>query len=322
MLYGKRTYSLIAAVIGLTLLSLPVAAQDGSTDAAAGGGVEIELVQTGSANTPVESSGETDSHGIVQIVETPAQDHLVYVDGMGETDQFAGDAVETEYVQTGSLVVAVATSGETDAYGIEHDIVAPVQDRLVYVDGMGETDQFAGDAVETEYVQTGSLVVAVATSGETDAYGIEHDIVAPVQDRLVYVDGMGETDQFAGDAVETEYVQTGSLVVAVATSGETDAYGIEHDIVAPVQDRLVYVDGMGETDQFAGDVVESGLRLAFADIGNGDSDIEVSPSEDRIVLAYAGETDQHAGMETIEVTNSLDAIYVLLRQPEDVPNVA
>ena len=268
MLYGKRTSSLIAAVIGLTILSIPVAAQDGSTDAAAGGGVEIELVQTGSANTPVESSGETDSHGIVEIVEAPAQD------------------------------------------------------RLVYVDGMGETDQFAGDAVETEYVQTGSLVVAVASSGETDAFGIENDIVAPVQDHLVYVDGMGETDQFAGDAVETEYVQTGSLVVAVASSGETDAFGIENDIVAPVQDHLVYVDGMGETDQFSGDVVESGLRLAFADIGDGDSNIEVSPSEDRIVLAYAGETDQHAGMETVEVTNSLDAIYVLLRQPADDPNVA
>jgi hypothetical protein len=159
MIYGKRTSSVIAAVIGLAILSIPVAAQDGSTDAAAGGGVEIEVVQTGSANTPVESSGETDSHGNEQIEEAPAQD------------------------------------------------------------------------------------------------------------------------------------------------------------------RLVYVDGMGETDQFAGDVVGSGLRLAFADIGQGDSEFEVSPSAGRIVLAYAGETDQHAGMESVEVPNSYDAIYVLLRQPEDVSNL-
>ncbi|MCH8910532.1 MAG: hypothetical protein IH867_07310 [Chloroflexi bacterium] len=324
MFYGKRTTSLVIAVISLAILSLPATANAGETDMAADVTVEDAYVQTGTQNTPVSWSGETDSHADEQDNQSSAPDRIVYFDVMGETDQHAGINVESELVQSGTLVVAVDSSGETDSYGLEINIAAPVQEFFVYFDGMGETDRHAGINVENELVQTGTLVVAAAWSGETDLYAIDLAVSSPTQARIVYFDGMGETDRHAGINVESELVQSGTLVIAVDSSGETDSYGLEINIAAPVQEFFVYFDGNGETDQFAnvngGNDFASGVRLTRADIANAEVAVG-GGSEERIVSVLAGETDQSAGIVTVEASISSGEAYVLLRQPDTDPDV-
>ena len=324
MFYGKRTAGMVIAVVSLAILSLPAAANAGETDMAAGVTVEDAYVQTGTQNTPASSSGETDSHAVEQDNQSAVLDRIVYFDGMGETDQHAGIGVENALVQTGTLVVAASSSGETDSYGLDLAVSSPTQARIVYVDGMGETDQHAGIGVENALVQTGTLAFAANSSGETDSYGLEINITAPVQEVFVYADGMGETDQHAGIGVENALVQTGTLAFAVNSSGETDSYGLEIDITSPVQEFFVYFDGMGETDQHAnvngGDDFVSGIRLTRADIANAEV-IAGGGNEERMVSVLAGETDQSAGIVMVEASISSGEVYVLLREPDTDPDV-
>ena len=324
MFYGKRTAGLVIAVISLAILSLPAAANAGETDTAAGVTVEDAYVQTGTQNTPASSSGETDSYAVEQDNQSAVLDRIVYFDGMGETDQHAGIGVENALVQTGTLAFAADSSGETDSYGLDLAVSSPTQARIVYADGMGETDQHAGIRVENTLVQTGTLAFAANSSGETDSYGLEINIAAPVQEFYVYFDGMGETDQHAGIGVENALVQTGTLVVAADSSGETDSYGIEINVAARVQEFFVYADGMGETDQFAnvngGNDFASDFRLTRADIANAEVNAG-GGNEERMVSGRAGETDQSAGIVMVEASISIGEVYVLLREPDTDPDV-
>ena len=247
MFYGKRTAGLVIAVISLAILSLPAAANAGETDTAAGVTVEDAYVQTGTQNTPASSSGETDSHAVEQDNQSAVLDRIVYFDGMGETDQHAGIGVENALVQTGTLVVAASSSGETDSYGLDLAVSSPTQARIVYVDGMGETDQHAGIAVENTLVQTGTLAFAADSSGETDSYGLEINIAAPVQEFFVYADGMGETDQFAN-------VNGGNDFTSGIRLTRADIANAEVSVGGGNEERIVSVLA-GETDQSAGIVM-------------------------------------------------------------------
>ena len=188
----------------------------------------------------------------------------------------------------------------------------------------GETDMAAGVTVEDAYVQTGTQNTPANSSGETDSYAVEQDNQSAVLDRIVYFDGMGETDQHAGIAVENTLVQTGTLAFAADSSGETDSYGIEINIAAPVQEFFVYADGMGETDQFAnvngGNDFTSGIRLTRADIANAEVAVG-GGNDERIVSVLAGETDQSAGIVMVEASISIGEVYVLLREPDTDPDV-
>ncbi|MCH7735496.1 MAG: hypothetical protein IH961_09835 [Chloroflexi bacterium] len=178
--------------------------------------------------------------------------------------------------------------------------------------------------VEDAYVQTGTQNTPVSWSGETDSHADEQDNQSSAPDRIVYFDVMGETDRHAGINVENELVQSGTLVIAVDSSGETDSYGLEINIAAPVQEFFVYFDGNGETDQFAnvngGNDFASGVRLTRADIANAEVAVG-GGSEERIVSVLAGETDQSAGIVTVEASISSGEAYVLLRQPDTDPDV-
>ena len=77
MFYGKRTASLVIAVISLAILSLPAGANAGETDMAAGVTVEDAYVQTGTQNTPASSSGETDLHAVEQDNQSAVLDRIV-----------------------------------------------------------------------------------------------------------------------------------------------------------------------------------------------------------------------------------------------------
>ncbi|MCH7983247.1 MAG: hypothetical protein IIC28_04685 [Chloroflexi bacterium] len=188
----------------------------------------------------------------------------------------------------------------------------------------GETDTAAGVTVEDAYVQTGTQNTPASSSGETDSHAVEQDNQSAVLDRIVYFDGMGETDQHAGIRVENALVQTGTLAFAANSSGETDSYGLEINIAAPVQEFFVYADGMGETDQFAnvngGNDFASGIRLTRADIANAEVAVG-GGNDERIVSVLAGETDQSAGIVMVEASISSGEVYVLLREPDTDPDV-
>jgi len=205
MFYGKRTASLVIAVISLAILSLPATANAGETDMAAGLTVEDAYIQTGSQNTPASSSGETDSHAVEQDNQSSDLDRIVYFDGVGETDRHAGIGVENELVQTGTLVVATDSSGETDSYGIEINVAAPVQEFFVYADGMGETDQFANVNGDKDLTSGMRLTRADIASAEAAVGGGNEERIVSVQ--------AGETDQFAGIAMVEASILSGDVYV-------------------------------------------------------------------------------------------------------------
>ncbi len=112
--------------------------------------------------------------------------------------------------------------------------------------------------------------------------------------------------------VEDAYDQTGTLVIVVTSSGETDSYADGRHTIAHVQESIVYIDGMGETDQFAtsdGEVVSS-FRLTRSDVAHVDSIVRTG-SEDRPVTVRTGETDRSTGIATGEVPASSGLAYVL-----------
>jgi hypothetical protein len=195
----------------------------------------------------------------------------------------------------------------------------------VAADG-GETDAYSGTYIDGPYVQTGSAHTPAVSSGETDAHANQPpgSVSDPSSESLAYIGGIGETDSYAGDPVESVHVQSGALVIAQPSSGETDAFAIEENVQAPASEYFVYLDGDGETDSHAG-VGESsdfdpGVKLTRADI----SELEAGSTEvndTQVLLAYAGETDQASGMETVEITGQLSNVYVLLRQPDTTPTV-
>lgn len=130
MLFRKRTVGWITAMLALIVLSLPTSADAGETDMAAGGTAEDSYVQAGTINTPVISSGETDSYAVEPTVDTPAQVTLAFVDGIGETDRYAGGLPED------SIIVFGQDFGS--------DPVTVNADHIFVQVKAGETDQMAG----------------------------------------------------------------------------------------------------------------------------------------------------------------------------------
>ncbi len=105
---------------------------------------------------------------------------------------------------------------------------------------------------------------------------------------------------------------TGTLVIVVTSPGETNSYADGRHMIAPVQESIVYIDGTGETDQFAtsdGGVV-SGFRLTRSDVAHLDP-IVGTGSEDRLVTVRTGESDRSTGIGTVEVPASSSLASVL-----------
>lgn len=112
--------------------------------------------------------------------------------------------------------------------------------------------------------------------------------------------------------VEDAYGQTGTLVIVVTSSGETDSHADGRHRIAHVQESIVYIDGMGEADQFAtsnGGVVSS-FRLTRGDVAHVDSIVRTG-SEDRPVTVRTDETDRSTGIGAVEVPASSGLAYVL-----------